>query len=225
MRNYLFNLLLLLFLLIIGCQSQPKKVEKEVEDTNSFKKTIETLYNPTLSVIEDDYTLKDSVAFYELVDYIIEHAERNTNNQHELTDGSISYKVYQMVYEIPDEEISLNRKLDLISLMIHYQYHAVNEYSALISGKIYRANEQVLSRPVLLVPILNASYWSESVLYTIIREETIILPKSYVPTMNKTVLEINELLNLRKANKYHFYGPKNHVYDKNFSSRYPQPTR
>lgn len=223
MKTLLINLSILLCFLPIGCKSQSTKVEKEIEDTTSTKKTpIEKLYNPTLSVIEDDYTLKDSSAFYELVNHIIENAERNTTNSHELTDGFISSQVYKMVYETSDNKISLNRKLDLLSLMFFYHYHAANEYNARISGEIYRANEKVISQPVLLVPVLNATYWSESVLYTITGEETIILPQNYIPTMNKTLVEINELLNFRKANKQNFYGPINHLFDKQFSSRYPQ---
>jgi hypothetical protein len=157
-----------------------------------------------------------------LVNYIIENAEMNTGEPHELTDGSVSFRVYQMVYETPDDEISLNRKLDLISLMLFYHYHAVNEYSAKISGEITRANEKVISRPILLVPVLNATYWSEPVLYTIIRQETLVLPEAYVPALNKTLAEINELLNFRKASKKRFNGPMKHVFDKHFFSRYPR---
>ncbi|WP_430403491.1 hypothetical protein [Fluviicola sp.] len=226
MRYQLINLSILLCLLPLGCKSQPKKIEKKAEDTNSTEKgTIEKLYNPTLSVIADDYTLKDSTTFYELVNFIIENAEINTTNQHELTDGYISYNVYKLVYETSDDQISLNRKLDLLSLMFFYHYHTANEYNSKVSGEIRRGNEKVLSRPVLLIPVLNATYWSESVLYTITQEETIILPKSYVPTMNKTLVEINELLNFRKANKQTFYGPMNHLFDKQFSYRYPQHHR
>ncbi len=226
MGNRLINLSILICLLPLACKSQSKKVEKKIEDSTSTEKTpIEKLYNPTLSVIEDDYTLKDSSAFYDFVDHMIENAERNTTNPHEITDGFISSKVYEMVYETSDDKISLNRKLDLLSLLFFYHYHAANEYNAKISGEIYRANEKVLSKPVLLVPVLNATYWSESVLYTITGEETIILPKSYVPTMNQTLEEINELLIFRKANKKNFYGPINHVFDKQFSSRYPQHHR
>ena len=213
-------------MLQLGYQNQPKTVKKKHSNTTpTEKEPPDKLYNPTLLIIEDDYYLKDSAAFYEVVNYIRDNAEWRVDHPREITDGSVSYKVFHIVYETSDDEVSLNRKLDLLSLLFYYHYHAANEYNSKISGEIQRANQKVISRPILLVPVLNATYWSEPVLYTITGEDEIYLPKSYVPAMNQTLSDINELLHWRRDHKQHFTGPNYPLFDKNFRARYPQHHR
>lgn len=210
-----------MLLFSFSCKSQSNELKKEAKDSTSAKEEpVEKLYNPTLSIVKDDYTLKDSASFYELVNYIIDNAEMNTSTPHELTDGSISFRVYKAVYETSDDKISLTRKLDLLSLLFFYHYHAANEYQGIVSGEIVRANKKVISRPILLIPVLTATYWSEPILYTITREETIVLPESYTSSLDKTLLEINKLLNWRKINKKTFRGPLSYTFDKKFHERY-----
>ncbi len=170
----LYSKCLIIMLTIFSCTSnhsttikvQPKKTEKVI------KKIIK---NVTLFNVEDNYYLKDSATFFKLAKKIIETGKFKEYVNY----GELSQKVFQFLYEKSDEEVGLNRKMDLLILLVKYHRHATDAYRANVMGFVKDRNKNVLKNKFLLLPICASRNCKLDFIDFVSRLDSIETPKFY----------------------------------------------
>jgi hypothetical protein len=198
MRKVLFICLGLVFLLN-SCGSNEKPIEKEKE-VKREKVIVDSI---SLIVLEDNHSLKDSIAFYELASEIF--LNREFPDGKEGPREFICDKIYKMVYQTPDSIVPLSRKMDLLQILTYFYRSTINYYTrTFIPYKIREGSEEVKKRPFLLLPFIYENNFSEispSIVKCILEQDSIQIPKDYL----EYSYEVNNYLstlpknNLKKA--------------------------
>jgi hypothetical protein len=76
-------------------------------------------------------------------------------------ENAITENVYKIVYETPDSVISIERKLDILHLMVYFGKQNADPFKNRIRNK-FMANDSIIERKIIfLLPITFSSYGGE----------------------------------------------------------------
>lgn len=223
MRIVLF-IYLLWVILLSSCGSNGKPNGKPTE------KEIEQLIVDSISliVLEDNQSLKDSIAFYDLVGEIVLNKEFNGGNEgpHEF----ICNEIYKMVYQTPDSIVPLDRKMDLLQMLAYFYRRTTDYYvKTFIPYKMREGSEEIEKRPFLLLPFIYTNYrkLSPPIIKCILEQDSIQVPKDYFDyscevKKHLTTLPRNDLKEaLKKIKTVYVKNPNNRkFFSKAFQKRY-----
>lgn len=136
------NRKILILLLTVFAVFQVRAMEKE-------DSVVLAVFNKTLSLIS------------KYSDFHGEHTGSVT--------ASIADNVYEIIYQHDDSVVSLEKKLDLLHLMLFNQRYASNYYRSIIFDKVLNQDSLILGRGEFITPLLFCHYCGDTKVLKIIR--------------------------------------------------------
>lgn len=171
MRVVLF-IYLASILFLSSCGSNEKPNKKGIEREQLIVDSI------SLIVFEDNQFLKDSIAFNELIGKILLNREISGGKEgpHEF----LCDDIYKIVYQTPDSLVPLDRKMDLLQILVYFCRRTTNYYiGVFIPYKIREGNEEIEKKPFLLLPFIYTNKISPTIVKCILEQDSIQVPKDY----------------------------------------------
>ncbi len=162
--------------LIFSCK------ERKVKEKNDYiqkKQIVQEKNTFFIKNFVEDSKFTDSIKFFQLIKEIINTSEKRSENREYVYYGYLSSKVYKMVYETTEQEVSIERKLELLILLDFHHRLTTNDYRAQIMGLVNDKNSLVLKNNVLLLPIMNSENITDNFLKYLKNIDTILVPKNY----------------------------------------------
>lgn len=178
----------LLILIINGCflfscvNSKEEKTKinfsKFYTNTNDFFKDLNT-EKITFTFVEQEDVISDTTAFYNFLRKILLTSSYKIEEY--IDYGTLAAETYHWVYEVPDSELSLNRKLDILMLLsIHHEdQHSKDAYTAYVYNKEIKSKKSNTTNRALMIPLIGKYYEVQWLANLIFKSKKNIVPKEY----------------------------------------------
>lgn len=164
----------------IGSKGEKSKINFSMfyTSTNHFFKDLNT-EKITFTFIEQKDVISDTTAFYNFLRKILLTSSCEFIEYIEY--GTLAAETYHWVYEVPDSELSLNRKLDILMLLSfhHENQHSKDAYMAHVYNKEIKSKKSNTTNRALMIPLIGKYYEVQWMANLIFKSKKFIVPKEY----------------------------------------------